>query len=307
MSSFPLRSPRRPFGLLVLGGVLLFAGCTYWPGQRAHRASSVVSFLYPNENQPLVAPSTPELALPLRVGIAFVPSVDRSTAGFSAMQKQALLQNVAADFRALPFVQAIDVVPESYLRPAGGFANLDQLRGLLGIDVIVLVGYDQTQFTEDNGYAFAYWTIVGAYFVHGNRNDTHTLMEASVYDLRSRALLFRAPGSDQTKASVELINVDRKLRDDSGRSFAAATADLTANLRTELEAFQQRVKEGKADAKIVHRPGYSGGGAFSLTGAGALLALLAAARGAARLRSLPGERPGGRGVSPKRPGAPFAA
>ncbi len=286
MSSFLLRSPRRPFGLLVLGGVLLFAGCTYWPGQRAHRASSVVSFLYPNENQPLVAPSTPELALPLRVGIAFVPSVDRSTAGFSAMQKQALLQNVAADFRALPFVQSIDVVPESYLRPAGGFTNLDQLRGLLGIDVIVLVGYDQAQFTEDNGYAFAYWTIVGAYFVNGNRNDTHTLMEASVYDIRSRALLFRAPGAHQTHAAVELINVERKLRGDSGRSFEAATADLTKNLQTELEAFKQRVKEGKADAKIMHRPGYTGGGAFSLLGAGTQLALLFAALGAGRATTL---------------------
>ncbi len=269
---------------LVLGSVLAVTGCSHWSGQRAHRASSVVSFLYPAENQPLVTPSTPELALPLRVGLAFVPSAERRADGFTAMQKQALLQNVAAEFRALPFVQSIEVVPESYLRPAGGFANLDQLRGLLGIDVVVLVGYDQAQFTEDNGFAFAYWTIVGAYFVRGNRNDTHTLMEASVYDIRSRALLFRAPGSNQTKAAVELINVDRKLRDDSGRSFTAATADLTANLRTELEAFKQRVKEGKADATIVHRPGYTGAGAFSLAELGALLALLGAALGVARLK-----------------------
>jgi rhombotail lipoprotein len=273
----------RPALLTALVGAFFFAGCSYWPGQRAHRASSVVSFLYPAENQPLVMPTTPELQLPLRVGLAFVPSTERQTEGFTAMQKQLLLQNIAAGFRALPFVQSIEVVPESYLRPAGGFANLDQLRGLLGIDVIVLVGYDQAQFTEDNGCSFAYWTIVGAYFVHGNRNDTHTLMEASVYDIRSRALLFRAPGSNQTKASVELINVGRKLRDDSGRSFAAATADLTANLHTELEVFKQRVKEGKADAKIVSRPGYTGGGALSLTSAGALLALLAAALGTTRL------------------------
>ena len=282
MPTLPSRLLRPSFLALALGGALVITGCSYWPGQRAHRASSVVSFLYPNENQPLVTPSTPELALPLRVGIAFVPGTERRADSFTAMQKQALLQTVAADFRALPFVQSIEVVPESYLRPAGGFANLDQLRGLLGIDVVVLVGYDQAQFTEDNGFAFAYWTIVGAYFVRGNRNDTHTLMEASVYDIRSRALLFRAPGSNQTKASVELINVDRKLRDDSGRSFAAATADLTANLHTELEAFKQRVKEGKADAKIVHRPGYAGGGAFSLTGAGVLLALLAVALGVGR-------------------------
>lgn len=272
--------------LATLAALAVLSGCAVWSGRRAHRASSVVNFLYPDENQPLVIPSTPELELPLRVGIAFVPGGAGRDEGFTAMQKQALLKGVADEFRALPFVQSIEVVPESYLRPAGGFANLDQLRGLLGIDVIVLVGYDQAQFTEDNGYSLAYWTIVGAYFVHGNRNDTHTLMEASVYDIRSRALLFRAPGSNQTKASVELVNVERDLRGDSGHSFAAATADLAANLHTELGLFQQRVKEGKADARIVHRPGYSGGaGAFPLAQAGIVFGVLAVAlSGAVRRR-----------------------
>lgn len=270
----PLRSL---MALFALGVALLLAGCTYWPGQRAHRSSSLVSFLYPAESQPLVTPSTPELALPLRVGVAFVPSAAPEVAGFTALQKQRLLERIAADFRALPFVQAIEVVPESYLRPAGGFANLDQLGGLLGLDVVVLIGYDQVQFTEDNDYAFAYWTIVGAYCVKGSRNDTHTLMEASVYDIRSRALLFRAPGAAQTKDAVALVNVDRRLRADSERGFTDATADLLANLHRELDAFGQRVKEGKADAKVVHRPGYTGAGALDATGAAVLLVTLAAA------------------------------
>lgn len=279
----PIRTAASAFLLLTLG--LLVSGCAFWPGRSAHRASSVVAFLYPDEQQPLVTPSTPELALPLRVGLAFVPSAERRHDEFSAMQKQVLLERIAADFRALPFVQTIEVVPESYLRPAGGFANLDQLRGLLGIDVMVLVGYDQAQFTDENRCSLAYWTIVGAYFVHGNRNDTHTLTEASVYDIRSRALLFRAPGANRTKASVALVDVGRGLRADSAASFAGATADLTTNLHAELTAFQQRVKEGKADARIVNRPGYAGAGAFALGELGALLGLLAGVLGAARVKA----------------------
>ncbi len=266
---------------------LFTSGCAFWPGRTAHRASSVVTFLYPDDEQPLVAPSTPELALPLRVGLAFVPESGRE-AGISAMQKQVLLERVAAEFRAMPFVHSIEVVPESYLRPAGGFANLDQLRGLLGIDVMVLVGYDQAQFTDENRCALAYWTIVGAYFVHGNRNDTHTLMEASVYDIRSRALLFRAPGTHQSKASAALVNVGRQMRADSAAGFDGATADLTAALQRELEAFKQRVKEGRADAKIVHRAGYTGAGAFALAEFGALLGVLVAGRGVARSRAAAG-------------------
>lgn len=258
----------------VLAVISLLSGCAGWAGQRTHRASSVVGYLYPNETDPIVTPTTPELLLPLRVGVAFVPGAASRADSFSAMQRQALLQSVAADFRALPFVHSIEVVSESYLRPAGGFSNLDQIRGLLGVDVMVLIGYDQMQFTEDNGYSFAYWTIVGAYFVHGNRNDTHTLMEASVYDIRSRALLFHAPGADQKSGSVEFVNAGRDLRRDSGRSFDAATADLTKNLHAELAAFQQRVKEGKADATITHRAGYSGAGGLSIGGALAMLSLL---------------------------------
>ncbi len=260
--------------LTALGAVVFLGGCAGWAGKRTHRASSVVGYLYPNETDPIVTPTTPELQLPLRVGVAFVPGAASRADSFSAMQRQALLQSVAADFRALPFVHSIEVVPETYLRPAGGFANLDQIRGLLGIDVMVLIGYDQMQFTEDNGYSFAYWTIVGAYFVHGNRNDTHTLMEASVYDIRSRALLFHAPGVDRKSGSVEFVNAGRDLRRDSGRSFDAATADLTTNLHAELGAFQQRVKEGKADATITHRAGYAGAGDLSIVGALAVLSLL---------------------------------
>jgi rhombotail lipoprotein len=269
---------------LSVAFVLLLSGCMLFPQSRNQKSSSVVAFLFPKEKPAVQTPAIPVLSLPLRVGVAFVPETEGRSAGkFSEMQKQVLLKKTADQFRALPFVQSIEAVPGMYLRTGGSFENLDQLKSLLGIDVIVLLSYDQVQFSEENVYSLAYWTIVGAYFFSGNRNDTHTLMEAVVYDIASRSLLFRAPGVDQTKASTGAVYVERELRKEGGESFDRATADLTKNLETALGEFKQNVKEGRSQVQIVHKPGYSGGGAIdSRTLAVMLVVFLAAAALCAR-------------------------
>ncbi len=264
MKSSSPSSPLRLVSLsLLVAFALLISGCMLFPQGRNQKSGSVVAFLFPKEKHEIQTPSMPVLSLPLRVGLAFVPETEGRSAGkFSEMQKQVLLKKAADQFRAQPFVQSIDVVPSMYLRPGGSFENLDQLKSLLGIDVVVLLSYDQVQFSEENVYSLAYWTIVGAYFFNGNRNDTHTLMEAVVYDISSRSLLFRAPGVDQTKASTGAVYVERELRKDGGESFDRATTDLTKNLEIALKEFQQNVKEGRSQVQIVHKPGYSGGGAI---------------------------------------------
>jgi rhombotail lipoprotein len=195
---------------------------------------------------------------------------------FSEQQKSVLLQRVAAEFKANAFIQSIDIVPTSYLRRGGGFENLDQVRSLLGLDVIALVAFDQIQFTAENKLSLAYWTIVGAYLFKGNKNDTHTLLEAVVYDIPSRKLLFRAPGVSQISDKSTMVEVSERLRSAGSAGFDQATADLTKNLQAELAAFRERVKSAPAGsevARIEHRPGYTGGGAIDVWLAGALAAL----------------------------------
>lgn len=261
----------RPLSASLLLSVLL-AGCVLYPNGKGQKSGSVVAFLFPKEKPAVQTPTLPVLQLPLRVGIAFVPDAhDRANTRFSELQKQALASRAAEQFRAQPYVQEIEVVPGAYLRPGGGFENLDQLRTVLGIDVIVLLSYDQVQFTEQSIYSLAYWTIVGAYIFQGNRNDTHTLMEATVYDIASRSLLFRAPGVNQTKASTGLAYLEAALRKDSADSFDKATADLTLNLDGALARFRTAIKEGRTTVQIVHKPGYSGGGAIDERTAGILL------------------------------------
>lgn len=283
-----MRIPRI-FPALILSAVLgvFLSSCDtldlYGP-RKVDRSSSIVSYLYPDTHDPLVRPSVPVLRLPLRVGLAFVPEArSNRPEDFSDAQKSALLERVAAQFKNRNFIQSIEVIPSSYLRPGGSFANLDQIRSLLGVDVMVLVAYDQMQFTNANKLSLAYWTIVGAYLIKGNKNDTHTLLEAVVYDIPSRKLLFRAPGVSNLSAGSTAVEVRQRLRADSAKGFDQATDDLIKNLKTELTAFQERLKRSPGEAKIEHRPGYAGGGWFPSWFAAGLL-LLFVARGRAGRR-----------------------
>jgi rhombotail lipoprotein len=248
---------------------MLLGGCYGLRGAgRQHQSSSVVQFLYPDQSQPFVQPSIPTLRLPLRVGIAFVPPAASqygyfgSDMSFPEAKKAELLRRVSDEFRSLPFVEGIEIVPVTYLRPGGSFENLEQLRSMLGVDVVALVAYDQAQITNDTAWTLAYWTIVGAYVVPAQKNDTYTLMEAVVYDIHSRKLLFRAPGTSTVKGHSTMIRTAEELRGDSVRSFDEAAKDLTANLKVELEAFKTRIKEAPEEVHIEHKPGYSGAGAL---------------------------------------------
>lgn len=276
----PSPSPRVARVVLLVVALLPTLGLTgcvsLWGNKRHHESSSVVQFLYPDKNLPFIQPQIPTLRLPLRVGIAFVPPGQHGEfqyiqANFTEQQKTELMRRVAAQFKALPFVQSIEIIPATYLRPGGGFENLDQLRAMLGIDVVALVAYDQAQISEGTEASLAYWTIVGSYFVEGQRNTTHTLMEAVVYDIPSRSLLFRAPGTHATKNHATLVRNDYELRKASAEGIEQASAQMTANLAQEIELFKVRAKEEPGTVKIEHKPGYSGGGALD---AGFVLGLL---------------------------------
>jgi rhombotail lipoprotein len=191
-------------------------------------------------------------------------------------RKNEVLDEVANHFRKLPFVRSIEVIPTAYLRSRGSFANLDQIRTMYGVDVIALVSYDQTQFTDQGLLSLTYWTVVGAYVVRGQKNDTHTMLDTVVYDIPSQKLLFRAPGLSEIKARSTLVNMSEQLRADSQAGITQATADMVKNLDSQLVTFQAKVKERPQDYRVVHADGYRGGGAIDLW----LLGLLGAAAGA---------------------------
>jgi len=277
--------PNRSKSLPLLCVLTLFVvGCGSAPP--SHRTNSALDFLYPQGMVSATPASQVTLHLPLRVGLAFAPNREGRADPITETQKQELLTRVADAFKKRPSLANLQVVPSPYLNAGGSFENLDKLAAALGLDEMVLLSYDQAQFTESTRASWTYLTVVGPLLIEGEKNDTHTLVDAVVYDIHSRALLFRAAGESTVKGSSSPLNVDRKRRQFAGEGFDKATGDLIAHLNTALAGFEEQAKNGTVNGPgtpavaMVDRQGNpvgKGGNGGSGGGALALPELLAAA------------------------------
>ncbi|MFC3153222.1 rhombotarget lipoprotein [Litoribrevibacter euphylliae] len=274
------RTLERLAGIAIIILTIFLAGCS---AQQTRNSSSVVDFLYPKGLDKAVQPSVPVLSLPLKVGIAFVPeklSVRNgvnlwsglkigehpnrskhflSQGGLSEHRKTIILERVADHFRQLKFVTEIEVIPSAYLTEEGGFRNLDQISTMYGVDVMALVSYDQVQFTDSGALSLSYWTLVGAYVISGEKNDTSTMLDTSVFDIKSRKMLFRAPGTSVVKGNSTPVNLTEELRKDSAEGYQSAADEMVVNLGHQLARFQQKVKDKPELVQIKYREGYGGG------------------------------------------------
>ena len=129
----------------------------------------------------------------------------------------------------------------------------------------------------------------------GERHETHPLLDVSVFDVASRALLFSGSGSSVQRTRSTPIAIARVQREQSGIGFEKATDDVIASLGRSLAVFRENARQGtvrglgtpavtvtRADAS---RPG-GGTGVGAVGSADALLGLLlAAAALRARTRS----------------------
>ena len=253
------------------------AGCAGIDGRGARQAGSIVDFLYPKAQQaPSMQPTVTELRPPVRVGIAFVPG-SRLGTGPSEAQKQQLLERVKSAFSNIDYIGRIEVIPSGYLRPGGGFDNLDQVARMFDIEVVALLSYDQIRFHDSSALSVLYWSIVGAYVVHGEKYDVQTLLDAAVFDVKSRKLLFRAPGTSQVKGGASLVGFGEQARAAQEKGYSDAINQLVPRLQAEMNGFRERVK-ADAGFRIRNKEGYKGGGSLGWIGAVAALILLAAGR-----------------------------
>src|SRR5579864_5582099 len=265
-----IRSLRNWIGCAVSVALMLFllSGCA----TTSHNSTSAADYLYSNREQPVVS-GTPILKLPLRVGIAFVPGnsgfapaqrpfyslysvgLSRGSA-MTEKEKMDVMLRVAERFRKYPFVKDFQIIPTDYLTRAGGFENLDQIRAVNNLDVIVLVSYDQTQFNDQGAASLANLTIVGAYLVPGEKNETQTMIDAVVVDITSRRMLFRAPCSSQIKGVSTLVNQSQVLRKDSQLGYKEAADNMIENLDVQLATFRKSIAQPPEDYKVIKPAGY---------------------------------------------------
>lgn len=253
---------------IILAVLLLpfLSGCSsFWTmgnheKTREGSSSSLVDFLYPKGEVPPELPEhLPRLTLPLRVGIAFVPS--HSSADITAAEKQDLLEQVASAFRDRPYVASIEAIPDNYMRSAQGITGMQQVAAMYSVDVMALVSYDQISFSAERDSAILYWTVVGALVVKGNSNEVQTMIDTAVFDVSTAKLLFRAPGTDSDQSNATLMDTGKELRKLRSASFVAAADDMVVNLDQELDGFRRAVEAGER-ADVTWRADSGGGGSL---------------------------------------------
>ena len=265
--------------MLAVTIILMISACA---GQKYSRgvSSNLVTYLYPNgQNVSHQEDQIPILNVPLRVGIAFIPESKHAyNFTLTEVEKQQLLKNVADKFRSDPVVSHIEVIPEIYLKQKRGFITIEQVSHMYNVDIMALVSYDQVEINEKNGGSLAYWTIIGAALIKGESTEFQTFVDTAVFDVKSRKLLFRAPGVhsiDRKHTAYAFEKGNRKMR---MNSFRQASKNMTSNLSRELEIFRIKAKKSKG-IKIIYSSNDSigsvvGGGGSASTGGLVALALL---------------------------------
>ncbi len=250
----------------------LCACSTSLSSRESKQSASIVDYLYPKATQaPKLEPGMTTLRPPVRVGIAFVPT-DPRVRSLPEAEKLKLLERAKASFASHSYIDTIEIIPTQYLQQGGGFANMEQVARTFGVDIMAMLSYDQVQFTDSNSLALLYWTIIGAYVVNGNQYDVHTMIDVSVFDVASRKLLFRAPGTSQIQGGGNWANFSERARAAQLDGYNKAVEQLIPKLQSELDSFRERVKTA-ANFKVEAREGYRGGGATSWLDIGLALAL----------------------------------
>ncbi|USE69687.1 rhombotarget lipoprotein [Pseudoalteromonas maricaloris] len=248
-------------GLIVSLCMLLLTSCSALVSQNTGtktQSSSLMRFLYPNESSRTAhQPEIPVLTLPVKVGVAFVPSSQWQHAGIHNKDQFELLEKVKRAFAQYEYIDRIEVIPSSYLQGGEGFTTLEQVGRLYDVDVMALISYDQVTQSLENNAAFLYWTIVGMYMVPGNENTIQTFLDTAVFDIKSKKMLFRAPGLSKLEKRTTAVGVDSAITEKSLKGFSLAVEDMIPNLEAELSNFKKRIKEEKV-AKVEHRNGSSG-------------------------------------------------
>ena len=252
--------------LTTLLVAILLGGCaSSFPHREVKQSASIVDYLYPRvEQAPKIEPGMAYLRPPVRVGLAFVPTGPRARA-LPETEKIKLLERVKASFSPYSFIGNIEIIPTQYLQPEGGFANLEQVARMFNVDVMAMVSHDQVQFNDSNKLSVLYWTIVGAYIIHGDEYDVQTMVDVSVFDVASRKLLFRAPGTSQVKGAASLANFSARARAAQAEGYNKAVEQLIPPLQAELDKFKERIKADPG-FRVENRPGYKGGGSFDWFG-----------------------------------------
>ena len=222
-------------------------------------------------------PDLPALKLPLKIGIAFIPTKGEIP-GLSEARKTVLLQRLKQQMARYRFIEHIQIIPEMYFRRGKGFDHVAKVGRRHHVDAVALVSYDQVVHMDDNDLSFLYLTVVGAYVVSGSQYDTQTFVDAAVIDVNSKQILFRIPGVDDSVTNTTLMGSVREKRNARYQSFETAFNNMINQVDEEVQYFKRRysgTNNNGTTADDATGEAIAGGGATHFYFTGLLLLVLA--------------------------------
>jgi rhombotail lipoprotein len=206
----------------------------------------------------------------MRIGLAFAPEAE-SSSDLPDPTKGTVLDDVGRKLSSYPFVQSVVVIPHVYLQRGGGFKNLRQLEAAFGVDVIGLVSFDQIANTSENPASILYITLVGRYFIPGDKHEVKTLVDVLLLEPQSETLLMRAAGTSSVKGLSADAFQRSRASELSRRGYEQAVPLLFAELDERLEELKDDVRSGRRkDVRVEVKAGHSAQGlGLGLAGSGA--------------------------------------
>jgi rhombotail lipoprotein len=203
------------------------------------RQSNLASFLF-GGNAPQSPVQKVPLTLPARVGVTFVPG-DPGSANIPDTTKKEVIEAVRSQLaKHTRYVAGAQSIPPMYLIPKGGVNNLEQVARQFDVDVIVLMGANQFQKHERNPLAALMdITVIGSFIIPGNTVDTSTVLEAAVYHVPSRALIFRTDGADQKSSRSTQYGSSQSAQNDGVSGIEGASKKLVVSIADALVGFEK--------------------------------------------------------------------
>ena len=229
--------------------VVTVSGCGAMAMKEVRQNANLADYLYSGQQASDTTQQTAatELNLPLRCGIAFVPGYADPKFGVTEVDRLRWSTQIKSAFEKHPFVGNVVVIPTSYLKSGGGVENLRQLAALFNVDVVALLSYDQTQFSDSNSLSALYLASAIAWFVvPGDQYNIHTVLEAAVVDARSGKLLFRVPATSIVEGSTNMVRFSASSREARSEGFDKAFKQMIPNVDTALQAFHRQAQTDPA-------------------------------------------------------------
>ena len=249
--------------IAAAGAILLLSGCAWFMGPTHDQVAqskvtqSALRYLYPTQQQAVGTADVTQLQLPLRVGVAFLPDSGYHRVDGGSLNQA--LNPLLKVLQAQPFVRSAVALPHDALTPSGGFAELDKLSLMHRIDVVMLIGYQQTAYSAENPLALLDLSIVGAYVIPGHNNEVTTQLTATAIHVASRRYLLSADSVVQASGHSTLSHAPSQIREKQSDGFVQSVAELEQPLQLALTQFKTSLK---SDNSIKIAGGSAGGVTF---------------------------------------------